>query len=414
MNMAMAHRRAGQDISRDSDPDTRAEPVSADRSAGPAGLRVETVSLPDLSRWRDGWVRLASRALSPNVFLDPDFVDAAGPVLGAGVRMNAVFARDGLTDRLVALFPVRPARWRLGGVMPILMGWSHAYAPLWLPLIDRDHGPGAIGAWLDHLAARRMESRIVLLQNVPFDDPVIQLLRTAVAAREAPLTVTARHERALLQPVRRDDWPETNVGGKKRKELGRLARRLADHGTVTFRTATAPADVVKAFSAHVALEYVGWKGRFGTSFLNLPMHRQFADRALRGLAARGQCRIDLLDLNGRAIATAITLTAGNRAWYWKTAYDETWRRYSPGVLLTAHLTGRMLADPAIAATDSCARPDHAMIDHLWRERMAVADLMFSATPRGMLMLDVATRLERVRSDLRERYAAFRTRRAPRP
>jgi hypothetical protein len=34
----------------------------------------------------------------------------------------------------------------------------------------------------------------------------------------------------------------------------------------------------------------------------------------------------------------------------------------------------------VAFADSCATPDHPMIDHLWRERLAMADLMIGLRP----------------------------------
>ncbi len=51
-------------------------------------------------------------------------------------------------DRLIGLFPARIER--RYGVMATLTGWTHAYAPLGTPLVDRDEAEGAIVAFLDH------------------------------------------------------------------------------------------------------------------------------------------------------------------------------------------------------------------------------------------------------------------------
>ena len=40
-----------------------------------------------------------------------------------------------------------------------------------------------------------------------------------------------------------------------------------------------------------------------------------------------------LTIDDRPIAAAITLFSGDRAWFWKTAYDEEHARCSPGVQL---------------------------------------------------------------------------------
>jgi hypothetical protein len=58
------------------------------------------------------------------------------------------------------------------------------------------------------------------------------------------------------------------------------------------------------------------------------------------------------------------------------------------------LTDALLADDAVAFADSCATPDHPMIDHLWRERIAVADMMIALRPGAQFA--VACRLESAR------------------
>ncbi|WP_163314472.1 GNAT family N-acetyltransferase, partial [Enterobacter hormaechei] len=57
---------------------------------------------------------------------------------------------------------------------------------------------------------------------------------------------------------------------------------------------------------------------------------RFFAEAMAGLAAGGQARLDLILLDGQAIAGAVVLSAGERAWYWKTAYAEAFARFSPG------------------------------------------------------------------------------------
>ena len=46
-------------------------------------------------------------------------------------------------------------------------------------------------------------------------------------------------------------------------------------------------------------------------------------------------------------------------------------RASPGVQLLLDVTQTLLADAGIARANSCATPDHPMIDHVWRERLAL-------------------------------------------
>jgi hypothetical protein len=93
---------------------------------------------------------------------------------------------------------------------------------------------------------------------------------------------------------------------------------------------------------------------------------------------------------------AIVLRSGAGAWFWKIAYDESAARASPGVQLTLDLTQWLLRERDRAWCDSCATPDHAMIDHIWRERLNLCDLMIALPPADLAR---AGRLEHLRAGL---------------
>jgi hypothetical protein len=118
--------------------------------------------------------------------------------------------------------------------------------------------------------------------------------------------------------------------------------------------------------------------------------------AVGALAAEGKAQIDRLCIGELAIAATITLRSGAAAWCWKIAYDERYARFSPGVQLLRGLTQRLLDDDTVTQADSCATPDHPMIDHIWRERLALADLLLSPGSTGSFAFPVACNLESLR------------------
>ena len=111
-----------------------------------------------------------------------------------------------------------------------------------------------------------------------------------------------------------------------------------------------------------------------------------ADGASPRSPAKARRESARLCVDARPIA-AIDHAAQRRiAWCWKIAYDEGFARFSPGVQLLLDVTQTLLDDSAIARADSCATADHPMIDHVWRERLALADRCCSAgrEPRSAL------------------------------
>jgi hypothetical protein len=158
--------------------------------------------------------------------------------------------------------------------------------------------------------------------------------------------------------------------------------------------ARSPAAVAVALQGFLALEAKGWKGVAGTALVQNPELRRFAESAVDALAQQGQASVARLLLGSQPIACIVTLQSAGGAWCWKIAYDESLARFSPGVQAMMELTEALLADATVAFADSCATPDHPMIDHLWRERLAMADLMIALQPRAGFAL--ARRLESAR------------------
>src|SRR5882757_6559778 len=110
--------------------------------------RVEWCSVSALAPLADEVRALAARAAEPNVFYEPAFMLAAAPVFGANAGATLVRNSAG---RLVGVFPARKERPQ-GGLIPMLTGWTHPFAPLGVPLVDCDDAQGVIAAWLDRLA----------------------------------------------------------------------------------------------------------------------------------------------------------------------------------------------------------------------------------------------------------------------
>jgi CelD/BcsL family acetyltransferase involved in cellulose biosynthesis len=327
-------------------------------------FQAEWRTLSSLAAIADEWRELASRAIEPNVFYEPSFALAAGPVFGTDTR--AVLVRTA-AGKLVGLFPGHPGRL-------MVAGWIHHYAPLGVPLVDRTDPEAIIAAYLDHLDRDPAMPGQLLLPYLPEQGAFAAAL-DAVLTRDGRRSQRfSRHERAMLAPGgQRQHYLARAMSGGKRKELRRQRRRLDDTAPVILTTATN--DVAPALKDFMALEAGGWKGAAGTAIVSDPAIAVFVERAVTGLAAEGKARIDRLHLGGKPIAATITLSSGDTAWCWKISYDEATARFSPGVQLLCELTKSLLAAPAPLRADSCATADHPMIDHVWRERLALSDRM---------------------------------------
>ena len=365
-------------------------------------LLVEAVSSRALSGHYTAWADLCTRALESNVFLEPAFALPLMQHVDPRHRPDAllVWEENGPTSfgRLVGLIPVLLPRGRLPRAA---RAFHDKQIALGTPLLDADRAEDAFVAILGWLRDHDRRPPALLLTTIATDGPFHALAERVCAARGLPLHHFEAKSRAILQARTVEPSPvATAASAKRRKEWRRQHRRLSESGTRTWRSATTPADVARTAERFLALEHNGWKGRRGTSLLADPHLATFVRTMTRLMAHEGKCRIDTLEIDGEAVAMGVILTVGDRAHFWKTAYDERFAGYSPGVQFTNELADRQHADARVTTTDSCAMPDHAMIDRLWPGRMPVADLMIGL-PSGSARSFVQTcRIETVQRALR--------------
>jgi Acetyltransferase (GNAT) domain len=291
---------------------------------------------------------------------------------------------------------MRVQRRRYGLSLPILCSFAHPYGPLALPLVEREAAEPVIAACLAHLAADANLPGLLLLPFLPEEGPFAAALDVILRRGRMPAADFNRRRRAKLVAGHGGaDYVARALPRRKRKDLQRLSRRLAETGALALTMATAPGAIAVALADFFALEARGWKGRAGTAAAGDDDLRRFVQAAATQLAGEGKAAVHRLLLDNRPIAAAIVLRSGAGAWFWKIAYDEAFARFSPGVLLTVVLTEELAADPATAFADSCATANHPMIDHIWRERLLLRDRLIALRPGAPFA--VARRLEGLRT-----------------
>jgi CelD/BcsL family acetyltransferase involved in cellulose biosynthesis len=357
---------------------------------------AEWRELSELEAIADDWRELAARALAPNVFYEPAFALAAAPLFGRGV--GAVLVWSGTSPRrLLGFFPARIEKRRYGIKLPVLVGWTHPFAPLGVPLVEPEAAEPVIAAWLAHLAGHADFPGVLLLPFVPEDGPFGAALEPILQRARMPAAAFNRHRRALLapQPDERTHYIERALSARRLSRLRRRGRQLGELGALMFTKSTESDAVDAALDDFFMVEASGWKGAAGTAALADPAVYDFVRTALQVLAREGKVAINRILIDGAAIAAAITLRSGDAAWFWKIAYDERFARYSPGVLVALAVTENLLDDAELASADSCAPAEHPMIDHIWRERLPLCDLIVALRPQAPFRL--ARRLEGLRN-----------------
>lgn len=347
-------------------PDAEPEPVAATPTLSVRVVDWPCCAAPSIA---SRWDILTRRAAEPNPFLESWYLLPALRALDPDETVQ-IFLLE-LGDEIVGLMPLAAESRYYRRPIPHLAGWTHPNAFLGTPLIAKGHEQAfwqELLAWADRNTGNAL---FLHLTDLVLEGPVFKALTRLIAEQQRTGAIVHREERALLQS---NETPEAyftaSMSGKKRKELRRQLNRLGEQGAVAFERLHDDSGLPEWTEAFLTLEAAGWKGKAGSALGLAEETTQLFRSALAGAAEQGRLERLTMTLDGRPIAMLASFLCAPGAFSFKTAFDEGYAKFSPGVLLQCE--NLMILDrPEIAWTDSCAAADHPMIDHIWRERRTV-------------------------------------------
>jgi CelD/BcsL family acetyltransferase involved in cellulose biosynthesis len=322
------------------------------------------------------WEELAATALELNPFYEPWLLLPALRARG-DLGLECVSVWQDAT--LIGLFPFeRRSRFRR---LPVetLSSWRHSSHLLCTPLVRRDAAIPALRALMRWAASEASVLELLYLQaSGPFDD----------ALREAAGTLvrTAQFSRPLLvKAANADAYMEEAASGRLRRQIRRNERRLAGRGaeTVVVRPGDAIGDEIERF---LRLEVGGWKGRQGGALASDSANLRFGREVLVEAHRRGRLHVAGIDCDGAPIARRLSILSGDGAYAFKTAYDEDYAAYSPGVLAEALCLRDFHSLPGARWMDACG--DNPTLNRMWKHRRSMQSVAVGIGAWGAFWLSV--------------------------
>jgi CelD/BcsL family acetyltransferase involved in cellulose biosynthesis len=239
---------------------------------------------------------------------------------GSELAVHAAF-RDG---RLVAALPLVRRPWRGLLVSRFLGGQQSSLADLLLDPAESE----ATGA--------------ALIADACFAHDFAELFGLGAGSRIAriaggdELHLFPRADGPVLELT--DDWEalfEAKVSAKRRSNYRRRLRQLEARGKVEFGSARTSREVKAVLPDTFRLHMLRWAGLPDGSGFATANGVEFHRAALATLADQDHVRLSTMTFEGRVIAFALAFALSGRLYGYRTAFDPSFARYSPG-LLTVH------------------------------------------------------------------------------
>ncbi len=353
-------------------------------------LKVARIHADKTQDIAESWARLAASALEPAGFNCPQWISAVGPTI---FRVKVTTVSDG-PDLVMALPLVEKGTHFSSASSPLLASG--------LPHVLKTSAQSAIMAFIN------AHAKPILLRGIPANGAFADTLKR----NAAHFATLEQWQRAALKPSGSfDEWLATNFDQKRRKEFKRLRNRLGEQGVLTTEILKSGADSKPFADDFLRLEAAGWKGKKGTAINAMPELAESFYEATANLHRVGKLRFWSLKLDGKSIASLYAIVEGPHAWLGKIAYDESYAKFSPGVMIIFDCTESFFAEPKITQIDSCAIPNHPMIDRIWRDRLSMVSVFAAPATISAARFKLVVGLEKLRlhsrSKLRDIYYKMR-------
>jgi hypothetical protein len=365
--------------------------------------------LSELMKYIPEWQDLAEESVEPNSFYEPGFLIPAVTLLGGDQKLEfiLIFARDpgnsSTPPLLCGFFPLERRRRYKGFPFPVLRLWKYVHCSVCTPLLRNEYEKQCLVTFFEWLAGP-LGSVLVELNFITEDGPFHYSL---IDYCNETLKLSCVNERFTRAFLRADSDPEeylrTVLSTKHRKALKRQEARLAESGKLEY-VELGPDDNVESWiEEFLELEASGWKGREGSALACSEADRRFFAMGAREAFRRGRLMMVAARLNGKAIAVRCNLVAAPGSFTFKTAFDESYARFSPGTLLEIESIRLLEAHPEIRWVDSCAHSDNVLYNRLCTDRRMISSVLIGTGKRpGDLIVSVLPVLRWLR-----RKVAFR-------
>lgn len=368
---------------------------------------IETVESPSQAEmWLSAWEDLAWHAIEPNPFYEAWMFLRAWESFGIQDQVClALIVRSGARAQ-------DPAE--LCGVVPL---WRkrHEQLPLdhWTlwrndficnctPLLRQGVAVDAWRTFCEWLSTQSLP--LLELPLVNADGPFQHALVEVANQRRTPIQTAYQYSRALLSPAESaDTYCAQTMSCHNRQELRRQRRRLSEQGSLETRIHQPGDDIDPWIAEFLRLESSGWKGETGTAFAEDEVTANYLREIIRAGARTNQIAMLGLFLDNRAIALKLNFLSGRGGFTFKIAFDEAFKKYSPGVQLELENIAWFHDQRGLDWLDSCARPDHFMIGRLWKDRRLMQQLVMSTGSRwGDFLVGSLSFAKAIKSSLRAR------------
>jgi hypothetical protein len=330
----------------------------------------------ELEEYIPAWNNLVKNATDENVFFEPSILIPALAYLNNNQAfILLIFADEASKEQgLIGLFPLVYCKKYKGLPIPHLSIWQTQQCFLATPLVHKDYIETCLKYLFQWLEQTSQSGYFLFFREFLDDSLFIQHLECFLKTKKYIIDEVERYKRAFLQSnLTKDQYLKQGISSKRRKNWRNRANALAKLGKVNLSILdkyNTRENVKQWIQDFLQLEQSGWKGKEGTALACDEKEKNYFIEITKNAALQRKLLMYKLTLDNKTIAMQSNFIAHDGAFAFKVAYDESYSKYSPGMLLELENLDYILSNSNIKWMDSCAMPN-SVVDNLWQERRII-------------------------------------------
>ncbi len=294
-------------------------------------------------------------------------------------------------DRVLAMLPLS---WRESGHY---LSLKNLYGSLSTLLLDKNRPQATLACLVDGL--RQLPVKYLQLDPIAENDRTMDLLQQAFEA----IGYTCQRYFRFYNWIYRTEGQSyadylASRATRVRNTLARKQRKLEREHGYSIRLFNA-GNLQQGLADYHAVYSASWKAN--------ELFTGFVEGLADSFSKRGWLRLAILYIDNRPAAAQFWFVAYGKASIFKLAYDEAWKRYSPGTILTAYLMEHVIDSDQATEIDFLSGNDaykqEWMSERRQRERLCFFRTDLPQTRANRLSNSIGYKLKQLKGTLYNRF-----------
>lgn len=286
-------------------------------------------------------------------------------------------------QEIVCIAPFYKKREKFYGIPVNKLGLvGNAYSPfryLLFNSLDPFQRIHYLNVLLDFLKEQDNSWHVIDFYSIPEENACFESMKKAVARTSLLHSESISYGDWYLDNIAfSGDEYEANLPKKIRKDAAYCRRRLQKTGSLEFKLIKDVGRIDDHMDLYYQVYSKSWQEKEG---IGPTFHRDLA----KIMAEKGWLRLGFLFFDDTPIAAQFWLAANSTAYILKTVYDQDYRKYSPGKILTMDMFKYVIDADKVTSIDYCQGDEGYKQDWTPKRRERMALLVFNENLKGSFL-----------------------------